>query len=78
MHSAAAWVTTCVWPFAVIVAERDAATVFVATVYAIVPDVPVPEAPEVIASHAASEEALQLQTSPLVVTDTLPEPPAAS
>ena len=29
---AAACVTTCVWPFAVIVAVRDAATVFVATV----------------------------------------------
>ena len=78
MHSAAAWVTTCVWPFAVIVALRDAATVFVATVYAMVPLVPVPEAPLVIASHAASEEALQLQTSPLVVTETDPLPPVES
>ena len=32
VQSAAACVTTCVWPFAVIVAERAAATVFVATV----------------------------------------------
>ena len=39
---------------------------------------PVPEAPLVITSHAASELALQPQASPLVVTDTLPEPPAAS
>ena len=75
---AAACVTTWVWPFAVIVAVRDAATVFAATVYAIVPDVPVPEAPDVITSHAASEVALQPHVSPLVVTLTDPEPPAES
>jgi hypothetical protein len=75
---AAACVTTCVWPFAVIVAVRDAATVFAATVYAIVPLVPVPEAPDVITSQPASEVALQPQVSPFVETETLPLPPAES
>jgi hypothetical protein len=42
-----------------------------------VPLVPVPDAPEVITNHAASEVALQPQTSPLVVTLTEPVPPAA-
>jgi hypothetical protein len=77
-HSAAAWVTSCIWPFAVIVAVRAAAIVFAATVYAIVPLVPVPEAPLVITSHDASDVADHVQVSPLVVTDTLPLPPAES
>ena len=78
VQSAAPCVTTWVWPFAVIVAVRDDATVFADTVYAIVPEVPVPVAPDVITSQEASEVALQLHVSPLVVTLTEPVPPAAS
>ena len=42
------------------------------------PDVPVPEAPLVMTSHAALDVADQLQVSPFVVTETDPLPPAAS
>jgi len=43
-----------------------------------VPEVPVPLAPEVIKSHAALEVALHVQEEPLVVTVTLPVPPVAA
>jgi hypothetical protein len=78
VQSAPPCVTTWVWPFAVIVPVRDAATVFADTVYAIVPEVPVPEAPLVMTSQEASDVALQLHVSPLVLTETLPVPPAES
>jgi len=42
-----------------------------------VPEAPVPVAPEVIESHAALEDALQEQLAPLVEIVTDPLPPAA-
>ena len=77
-HAAADCVTTCTCPPAVIVAVRDEASGFDDTLYAIVPLVPVPVAPAVIASHAALDVAVQPQDAPLVVIVKELVPPAAA
>jgi len=41
-----------------------------------VPEVPVPVAPDVIESHAALDVAVQPQVAPFVVTENEPVPPA--
>ena len=41
-----------------------------------VPEVPVPVAPDVIESHAALDVAVQPQVAPFVVTENAPVPPA--
>ena len=77
MHgAAAACVTVCVSPPAVIVAVR-CEPVFADAEYAIVPLAPVPVAPDVIDSHDALELALQEHDASLIVIDTLPVPPDA-
>jgi len=65
-HAAADCVTAWVCPPAVIVALRSLAFGFAETLYSIVPELPVPEAPEVIESHAALELALQPHDAPFV------------
>jgi hypothetical protein len=74
--AAAACVTVCVSPPAVIVAVR-CGPVFADAEYAIVPLAPVPVAPDVIDSHDALELALQEHDASLIVIDTLPVPPDA-
>ena len=61
-----------------IVAVRGDASGLAETAYPIVPDAPVPVAPDVIVSHAALETAVQPQLDPFVAIDTLPVPPAAA
>ena len=75
--AAASCVTVCVWPPAVIVADRDTASAFADAEYSIVPLALVPVAPEVIVSHDSLELALQEHEASLIVIDTLPVPPDA-
>jgi hypothetical protein len=77
VHGAAACVTVCVSPPAVIVAVLDTASGFADAEYAIVPLAPVPVAPDVIDSHDVLELALQEHDASLIVIDTLPVPPDA-
>jgi len=76
-HAPADCVTVWVCPPAEIVALRETAFVFAATEYWMVPLAPVPEAPEVIESHAASEDADHEQFVPFVEIVVLPVPAAA-
>ena len=76
LGAAAAWLTVNVCPATVSVADRADVAVFAAAVKLTEP-LPEPDAPAVIVTHPALLAAVHEQPA-VVVTATLPEPPAAT